>query len=94
MKLIIAIVLPDDADNVVKALITQGFRGATRINTVGGFLRKGNVTLLLAVEASRLEEALSLMRANVRPRTIPGAKGATPFRGAAFVVDIEQFVQT
>lgn len=94
MKLVVAIVLSDDADRVVKALIAAGFRGPTRINTVGGFLRRGNVTLLLAVEADRVDEALSLMRENVRPRTVAGSGGKeVPFRGAAFVVAMEQFAQ-
>lgn len=93
MKLVVAIVLPEDADKIVKALIARGFHGPTRISTVGGFLRRGNATLLLAVDADRLDEALALMRENVQPRTITGSSGATPFRGAAFVVPIEQFVQ-
>ena len=93
MKLVIAIILPDDVDAVAKALIARGFHGPTRINTVGGFLRKGNVTLLLAVEAERLDEALSTMRENVRPRTIASGKGATPFRGAAFVLNVARFAR-
>ena len=93
MKLVVAIVLPDDADKIVKALIARGFRGPTRISTVGGFLRRGNVTLLLAAEAERVEEALGIMRENAQPRTITSSAGATPFRGAAFVLPIEQLLQ-
>jgi uncharacterized protein YaaQ len=93
MKLVVAIVLPDDADKIVKALIGRGFRGPTRISTVGGFLRRGNVTLLLAVEADRVDEALTLMREHAQPRTIAGSSGATPFRGAAFVIPIEELLQ-
>lgn len=93
MKLVLAIVLSDDADKVVKALIARGFRGPTRINTVGGFLRRGNVTLLLAVEADRLDEALAVMREHVRPREVAAGGGTVPFRGAAFVLPMEQFLQ-
>ncbi len=93
MKLVVAIILPDDADKVIKALIAQGFRGPTRINTVGGFLRRGNVTLLLAVESERVDEALTIMRSHVQPRTITEGGSSTPFRGAAFVVDVERFAQ-
>ncbi|HEV7216778.1 MAG TPA: cyclic-di-AMP receptor [Chloroflexota bacterium] len=92
MKLVVAIVLSDDADKIVKALLARGFRGPTRISTVGGFLRRGNVTLLLAVEADRVDEALALMREHAQPRTITGSTGATPFRGAAFVIPIEQLL--
>ena len=93
MKLIIAIILPDYADKVAKALIAKGYPGPTRINTVGGFLRKGNVTLLLAVEADQVDDALAVMRSNVQPRTITGGDKPTPFRGAAFVVNIDRFTQ-
>ena len=79
MKLVVAIVIPDDADEIVKALIGRGFRSPTRIGTVGGFLRRGNVTLRLAVEADRVDEALALMRERAQPRTIASSSGATPF---------------
>lgn len=93
MKLVVAVVLPDDADKIAKALIGRGFRGPTRISTVGGFLRRGNVTLLLAVEAERVDEALATMRENAQPRTISSGGGPVPFRGAAFVIPIEQLLQ-
>ncbi len=93
MKLVISIILPDDAEKVSKALIVKGFRGPTRINTVGGFLRRGNVTLVLGVDDERLDEALATIRENVQARTIEGAGSSTPFRGAAFVINIDRFTQ-
>ncbi|MCL4544016.1 MAG: cyclic-di-AMP receptor [Chloroflexi bacterium] len=92
MKLIVAIVLPDDVDTIVRALIGGGFRAPTRINTVGGFLRKGNATLLLAVDGERVDEALSIMRSNVRPREVSEAQRHVSFRGAAFVLPLEQLL--
>ena len=52
MQLIIAVVGEDDADQVVEALVEQEFR-TTRINTAGGFFKKGNATLLIGVEEDR-----------------------------------------
>ncbi len=92
MKLIIAIVLPDDVDAIIKALIAHDFPAPTRINTVGGFLRKGNATLLLATETERVDEALSIMRTNVRPREMTGAQRSASFRGAAFVLPLDRFL--
>ncbi|MGH2369166.1 MAG: cyclic-di-AMP receptor, partial [Chloroflexota bacterium] len=46
MQLVLAIVQDEDAGPVIEALTGAGFR-ATRINTVGGFLRKGNATVLV-----------------------------------------------
>ena len=47
--LLVAIVQNSDADRVVDTLERAGHR-LTRIPSVGGFLREGNTTLLLAIE--------------------------------------------
>jgi len=60
-----------------EALTGAGFR-ATRINTVGGFLRKGNATVLVGVEKDRLHRALLIVRDNCETRTeyfVPTAPG-------------------
>ena len=44
MNLVLSVVQNDDAEPVTRALLTAGHR-VTRINTAGGFLRRGNVTL-------------------------------------------------
>ena len=51
-KLVIAVVQNDDADNVVDALLDQDFR-ATRLASTGGFLRRGNTTLLVGADEDR-----------------------------------------
>ncbi len=77
MQLILAIVQDEDAGPVIEALTGEGFR-ATRINTVGGFLRKGNSTILAGVEKDRLHRALLIIRDNCETRTeyfVPTAPG-------------------
>ena len=44
MKMVVAIVADQDAGKVIEALVNAGYPGPTRINTVGGFLRRGNFT--------------------------------------------------
>lgn len=62
MKLIIAIVQDQhDAGKAVDALIGNGF-GATRINTAGGFLKRGNSTILIGVEDDRAHDAIQILR--------------------------------
>ena len=61
MKLIIAILSDADAEEVLRALIEQGFR-ATRIASTGGFLRRGNTTLLIGLESDRTDAAIELIR--------------------------------
>ena len=90
-KLIIAIVQDEDAAVLGDTIVGRGYR-ATRINTVGGFLRKGNATLLLAVDGERVDEALSIMRSNVRSREVSEAQHHVSFRGAAFVLPLEQLL--
>lgn len=62
MKLLLSILDDRAAHRVADALIAQRF-GVTRINTVGGFLRRGNATLLVGVEDERVDAAMELMRA-------------------------------
>lgn len=61
MKLIVAIVQDHDASKAVEELIGHGF-GATRINTAGGFLKRGNSTILTGVEDSRANDVIQILR--------------------------------
>ncbi len=61
MKLLFAIVQNDDQKSLTYALIERSI-SVTRIASTGGFLRGGNSTLMIGVEADRLEEALQIIR--------------------------------
>jgi uncharacterized protein YaaQ len=91
-KLVVAIVHGDDADDVVKALMAAGHR-LTRINTAGGFLRRGNATLLIGVEAPRLDDVLAVIEANCRQRAEPAPieKGMPMYGATVFVLDASHF---
>lgn len=92
MKLIAAIVQEQDANKLLER-VGPGRWAATRINTVGGFLRKGNVTLLLGVEDERVEETVETIRqavgSDLPPDTAPGAAR----RGTIFVLDVTRFIR-
>lgn len=91
MKLVWAIVQNEDAGNAVKALVGKGYR-TTRINTVGGFFKRGNVTLLLGVEAEHVDDVIGTLRATCRPRdTGPEASGRAGT--VVFVVDAPGYLQ-
>ena len=68
MKLVIAVVQGQDAVSLVGELAQRGF-GVTQINSAGGFLREGNVTLLMGVEDDQVRELERLVRANCHART-------------------------
>ena len=91
MKLIWAIVQNNDAGRATQALVEQGY-WATRINTVGGFLRRGNVTLLVGVEPEQVDAVIETLRAACKA---PAASDRMPLdtaRGVVFVLDVEGFL--
>ena len=85
MKLVIAIVQDQDASRAVDELIGHGF-GATRINTAGGFLKRGNSTILTGVEDARANDVIQILRDTCR-RVVP--VGAPPISsGILFVLPV------
>jgi len=61
MKLVIAVVHADDAGPCSSALSEAGFT-CTRFTTSGGFLQKGNATLVAGVDDARVDEVIELLR--------------------------------
>jgi uncharacterized protein YaaQ len=86
MKLIIAIVHDVDAGPVIEQLVTHGHR-VTRVASTGGFLRRGNVTLLIGAEEPQVEPAIDILR-DTCTSPDPGQHRAT-----VFVVDAPHFEQ-
>jgi uncharacterized protein YaaQ len=68
MKLVIAVVQGEDVQPTVAALTEAGI-SSTRMSSSGGFLQQGNVTLLIGVEDSNLQEALRIIRENCHQRS-------------------------
>ncbi|MGC9397946.1 MAG: cyclic-di-AMP receptor [Anaerolineae bacterium] len=86
MKLIIAIVKDSDALSVSDALVEEGYR-VTRIASTGGFLRRGNVTLLIGVEAETVEDVYRIIEENC------GKPEAGQHKATLFVLPAEDFVR-
>ncbi len=68
MKLVIAIVHPEDAGPLVDALLEREFR-ATRLHSSGGFLKETNATVMVGVEDDQVEDVVAIVRANCTSRT-------------------------
>jgi uncharacterized protein YaaQ len=94
MKLIVAIVRGEDADEVIRAMLSAGHR-LTRINTTGGFLRRGNATLLIGVEPEQVDEVIGIMQSTTRRRTesAPIGKGIPEYAANIFVLDASHFIR-
>lgn len=88
MKLILAIVESDAVDAVSRALVEARYP-VTQISSIGGFLRRTKVTLVIGVDETQVEGALA---------TIRGAVPSTPRADKThavtlFVLNAAQFVQ-
>lgn len=85
MKLMIVIVHDTDSDAVLQALLGQGFR-VTRVASTGGFLRRGNVTLLIGVENDKVQNVVEILKKTTKPVE-------QQHRATVFVVDMPYFLQ-
>jgi uncharacterized protein YaaQ len=85
MKMMIVLVKDQDADELTQALTNGNFR-VTRVASTGGFLRSGVVTLLVGLEDARVQAAIDLIHARLKP----AADGP---RATLFVVPVERYEQ-
>lgn len=70
MKMITAIVNKKDAGEVCDALAEEKFT-FTKMATTGGFLKAGNVTLLIGTEDEKVDRALELIKKHCAQRMEP-----------------------
>ena len=68
MKLIIMIVQDSDALKLIDALIDDGI-GVTKMSTTGGFLRRGNTTLMVGIEDAQTDNTLKIIENCCKKRT-------------------------
>ena len=68
MKMITAIVQDEDAPGLLDRLMEENFR-ATKIGSTGGFLKKGNVTLIVGVEDKDVDRVIDIIRERCHIRT-------------------------
>ena len=107
MKLIIAIVNRDDSTELIHKLSKAGFM-STRLSTTGGFMRAGNITLLIGTDDVNVPTVIDIMRdcCSQRSEIVSGAASnygehyVAPLPvevrvggATVFVVDVEQFIK-
>jgi uncharacterized protein YaaQ len=106
MKLVVAVIHDRDQKRTSDALLRAGYK-FTKIASTGGFLREGNVTLLMGAEADEVENVLAIINDSCKtreqyvnvmpPEAAPvGTFLANPVKvqvggAVAFVVDVERF---
>lgn len=74
MKLIIAIVSRDDSASVMRELVKHR-HFVTKLSSTGGFLRRGNTTLMLGVKNEDVDSVVNLIaeHSKVRREIVPNA---------------------
>lgn len=106
MKLVLTVVHDRDKNKITEALLRNGFK-FTKIGSTGGFLREGNVTLLIGVEEDEVDKVLSIIGESCKTReqfvnVLPpdaapvGAFMPSPVKvlvggAVAFVLDVARF---
>ena len=106
MKLVFSIVSNDDANVVMKELNKEGY-SVTKMASTGGFLRMGNVTLLVGTEEENVQSVIDIISKHSAKRKqvvfsadphIGATAGFMPYPaevevgGATiFVIDVERF---
>lgn len=66
MKLMMVVIRDTDDENVIREMVKQGYR-VTRMASTGGFLRRGNITLMVGVEDEQVEGVRDLLRRVCKP---------------------------
>ncbi len=87
MKIILAIVRADLVDAVSNTLVENDYH-VTRLASSGGFLRRGNTTLMCGVPDNDVEGALQVIRSACAPKPEDQEHCVT-----LFVLSASQFVQ-
>lgn len=104
MKLILAIVNNNDSSSVLSALTGKGY-SVTKLSTSGGFLRTGNVTMIIGVEEEKVEDVLATIKefSSQRKEQVPVSSSymgdallslpveVTVGGATVFILDVDQF---
>ena len=91
-KLVIAVIQNEVADLVVDALLEADFR-TTRLASTGGFLRRGNTTLMIGAEEDQVNLVLDLIKQSARSGMAPNEtnEGSPASAATVFVLALEEY---
>lgn len=91
-KLVIAVIQNEVADMVVDALLEADFR-TTRLASTGGFLRRGNTTLMIGAEEDQVDLVLDLIKQSARAGMASHEtnEGSPASAATVFVLDLEEY---
>ncbi|MDO5713874.1 MAG: cyclic-di-AMP receptor [Tissierellia bacterium] len=90
MKMMIAVLEERFLNELTEKLLDNNVR-ITKLHSTGGFLSKGNCTLLLGAEKEKVPEIRRIFEEIVKPYEVHEEKGDFLVQGAnLFVIDVEK----
>ncbi|MGM0396944.1 MAG: cyclic-di-AMP receptor [Bacillota bacterium] len=90
MKLIIAIIDEQYSNKVVRKLMSEKIR-TTKLASTGGFLSKGNTTLLIGVDENQVDRISELIAGICKKSKVKSKDGEVTVRANLFIVPIDSY---
>lgn len=87
-KLCVIIASTSDADRLMRELVAHEFQ-ATKVASSGGFLRRGNATILTGVPEGQIDEVIAIVRHECHARRELIPLDALPLEGGGMGTPIE-----
>lgn len=94
MKLVVAVVRDEYAGAAAESLTRAGY-SATKLASTGGFLKAGNSTFLVGVDAEKVPAVMEILRAACPGKPAPsGPSGGVTVGGATiFVLGVDRMIK-
>ncbi len=92
MKLILAIIEDELAFQVAKVLAHKGIR-STKLSSSGGFLKKGNTTLLIGADDHKLDEIMAEIRLACANPEFHQDDSGNEYAANIFILPINQHIR-
>jgi uncharacterized protein YaaQ len=86
MKLLLVVVRDIDTESIMNTLLPKGYR-VTRLASTGGFLRRGNTTLMIGVQEGNEQVVINLLKGAV------GSPDPDQHRITLFVLNASNYEQ-
>ena len=91
MKIILAVLQVEDAKKIVSKLNKEGYK-VTKLNSTGGFLNAGNVTLLLGVPTEKVDHVIDIIKADSCTRTKSISTVSMPYMASSASIGIDGMI--
>ncbi len=93
MKLVYAIIRKDNEDEVMYALTSKKY-SVTKLSTTGGFLKRGNTTLVIGTDDEKVQDVIDVIKQECRKSqqitvNMPSISGTSSVNYAMMPVTVE-----